>query len=92
MKKESIQIKIKRIISSIKIYNLKIKEYNTCEYIIILIYILSKDGKIALIYREIYIIDNLFAKIFIEINIIKSEDIVLDINKDLIIIGLYNFL
>ena len=31
-------------------------------------------------------------KVFININIIKSEDIVLDINKDLIIIKLYNFL
>ena len=72
--------------------SLDINKYNTCEYVIIFIYILSKNSKIALIRREFYIVDNLSIKILIKINIIKLEDIVLDTNKDLTIINLYNFL
>lgn len=49
-------------------------------------------NKITLIRREIYIIDNLSIKAFIEINIIKFEEIVFDINKNLVTINSYNFI
>ena len=40
-------------------------------------------------YRKIHIINDLFIKIFIDIDIIKFKVIVLDINKNLIIIKSY---
>ena len=73
----------------IKIYSLETKEYNIYKYIIILIYILSKNN-IILIRREIYIINDLSIKVLIDINIIKSKFIILDINSNLTIIESYN--
>ena len=46
----------------------------------------------TLIRREVYIINELFAKTLIDINIIKLEEIVLNINKNLTIIKFYNLL
>ena len=71
---------------------ISIKEYNTYEYAIILIYIPSPDGKVTLIRREIYIVDKLSTKVLISIDIIKPEGIILDTTKDLITIGSYNLL
>ena len=59
------------------------------KYIIIFIYIFNNDNKIILICREIYIINNLLIKIFIKIDIMKFKKIILDINKNLINIELY---
>ena len=73
--------------------SLDIKGYNIYKYIIISIYIFNKDrSKVVLIYYKIYIIDNLSIKIFINIDIIKLKDIILNINKNLIIIKSYNLL
>ena len=44
----------------------------------------------ALIRREIYIVNDLLIKALININIIKFKVIVFDISKNLIIIKLYN--
>ena len=73
---------------SIKVRKLSSKEYNIYKYIIISIYISNKD-KIILIYYKIYIIDDLSTKVLISINIIKLERIILDTNKNLIIISFY---
>ena len=90
IKNGGLYIEIKKT-SSIKIRELDIKEHNACEYIIILIYILScNDEKIALIRREIHIVDDLSVKALIEINIIKSKAIILDTAKDITIIESYN--
>ena len=48
-------------------------------------YLLEKDD-IALIEREFYIVNDLAAKALIDINIIKPERIVLDIEKDVIMV------
>ena len=89
---KGLRIDIKRT-SLIKIRGLNIKEYDVCEYVIILMYILSSNGeKIVLIRWEIHIVDDLFAKALIEIDIMKLESIVLDTNKDLVIIGSCNSL
>ena len=78
------------MILSIKVRNLDIKKYNIYKYIIILIYILNNNNKIAFIRREIYIVHNLLTKAFIKINIIKPKIIILDINKGFININFYN--
>ena len=89
---EGLYINIKRT-SSIKIRELNIKEHNVCEYVIILMYILSSSGeKITLIRQEIHIVDDLSVKALIEIDIIKLESIVLDTSKNLIVIDSYNSL
>ena len=79
-------------ISFIKIRELDIKEHNACDYAIIFIYIFDNNKKVALIRRKIYIIDNLFVKALININIIKFKAIILDISKNLAIIKFYNSL
>ena len=81
-----------KITTFIKIHKLETKKHNVCEYIIILIYIFNNNNKITLIRREIHIINNLFIKTFIKINIIKLKDIVFNINKNFIIIELYDLL
>ena len=90
IKNEGLYIEIKKT-SSIKIRGLDIKEHNACEYIIILIYIFScNNEKVALIRREIHIVDDLSIKALIEIYIMKSETIILDTAKDMTIIESYN--
>ena len=88
MAEGGIQIEIKRIVSPIKVRGLGIKEHDACEYAIIPIYVPNTDrSKVALIRREIYIVDNLLAKALINIDIIKPEGIILDTNKDLVTIN-----
>ena len=87
IKEGGIHIDIKRIPSPIKVRGIGTKEHNTCEYAVIPIYIPSPNGKVALIRRKIYIVDELSAKALVGINIIKPEGIILDTNKDLAIIG-----
>ena len=92
IKKKDFYIDIKKILS-IKIRELNIKKHNVCEYIIIFIYIFSEseNGNVALIRREIHIINDLFIKTLIDINIIKFKTIVFDINKKFAIIKFYDF-
>ena len=90
IKDGGLHIDIKKT-SSIKVRELGIKEHDVCEYVIILIYIFScNDEKIVLIRREIHIVDDLSVKALIEIDIMKSETIILDIVKDMTIIESYN--
>ena len=73
------------------IKGLNINIYNINEYINLEIYLLSKknNNNIILVKREFYIVDNLIIKIFINIDILKPEDIVFNIIKDIIIVILY---
>ena len=48
----------------------------------------SRD--IILITREVYIVNNLSTSILLKINIIKLESIVLDLQRNIIIIDSYN--
>ena len=52
----------------------------------------SNNSKVILIRREIYIIDDLSTKALININIIKSKEIVLNTFKNLTIIKSYKSL
>ena len=59
---------------------LDINIYDINEYINFEIYLLNKNNiNIILIKREFYIVDNLIIKIFIDIDILKCERIILDI-------------
>ena len=49
----------------------------------------STSQKSTLIKRELYLVDNLSTKILIRINIIKPKSIILDLRRDIIIIGAY---
>ena len=51
-------------------------------------YFLDKT-KIVVIERELYIIDNLIIKALIDINIIKLERIIINLENDLIKIDVY---
>ena len=88
-----VNIEIKRMSLLIKVRGLGTKEHDACEYVIISMYVSNEDGsKVALIRREIYIVDDLSVKAFIGIDIMKLEGIILDINKDLATIGSCNSL
>ena len=90
IKNGDLHIEVKKT-SPIKVRELDTKEHNACEYTIILIYIPNcNDEKVALIRREIHIVDDLSAKALIEIDIIKSEAIILDTAKDMTTIESYN--
>ena len=72
------------------IRDLNINIYNISEYINFEIYLLNKNkNNIILIKREFYIVYNLIIKVFINIDILKLEDIVFDIIRDNIIITSY---
>ena len=72
-------IKIKKISTLIIIKRINNNKYEVSEYIRIKIYFSNKNKIIILIEREFYIIDNLIIKTLIEINIIKSKEIILDL-------------
>ena len=65
------------------------KKYNVNKYIKIKMYLSNKNDVITLIKRELYIVDNLIIKIFIEINIIKFENIIFDLKYNLIKVDVY---
>ena len=70
--------------------DLDINIYNINEYINLEIYLSDKNNNnITLIKKEFYIVNNFIIKIFISIDILKPEGIVLDIIKDIIIIISY---
>ena len=87
MAEGGVKIEIKRMSSPIKVRGLGTKEHDACEYAVIPMYIPGKDNKVALIRREIHIVDDLSAKALIGIDIMKPEGIILDTNKDLVAIG-----
>ena len=72
-------IKIKKISILIIIKEINSNKYEVSEYIKIKIYFFNKNKIIILIEREFYIIDNLTIKTLIEIDIIKSKEIILDL-------------
>ena len=85
-----LKIIIKKKLLPITIRGLDINIYNINKYINLEIYLSSKNNNnIILIKREFHIVDNLIIKVFINIDILKPEDIVFDIIRDTIIIISY---
>ena len=79
---------IKKMSTLIIVKNINVNMHNVSEYIKLQIY-LSNKNDIIKIKKEFYIIDDFAAKALIDINIIKSKDIILDIKKNVIIIDSY---
>ena len=63
------------------------KRYKASEYVKIKMYLLSKDGTVALIERELHIVDNLIAKTLIGVDIMKPEGIIINLQNDVMRIG-----
>lgn len=70
---------IRKMLTSITVKGIDSKRYKVSKYIKIRIYLSNKDGKIAFIERELYVVDNLIAKALISIDIMKPEDIILNL-------------
>jgi len=64
------------------------KKYNTNKYTTLLIYI-PRGNSTTFIKRELYIINNLLVKALIRVNILKSKGIIINLERNLIIIYSY---
>ena len=62
--------------------------YDVNEYVKLQIYLFNKNNIIK-IKRKFYIVNDFVIKAFVDINIIKSKNIILDIKKNIMIIDSY---
>ena len=92
LRENHLDTKIKKISTSIIVKGIKNKRYEVSEYIRIKIYLSNKNNLITLIKREFYIVNNLTTKALIDINIMKSKDIVIDLQNNVIKIDTYQSL
>lgn len=74
--------------TSITIRDLNINQHNINKYAYIPIY-LFKNKNIIFIFHKMHIINNLNIKIFIDIDIMKLKNIILNLQHDVIIINFY---
>lgn len=81
-------VEIRRILTFITIRDINSKKHSTNKYVKLKLYLLEKN-EIALIKRELYIVDKLTIKALIEINIMKLEGIIVDLRKNVIRIKVY---
>ena len=83
-----LNIVLKKMSTFITMKDININIYNVNEYVKLQIN-LSNKNDIIKIKKGFHIVDDLIIKTFVDINIIKSKDMVFDIKKNVIIIGLY---
>ena len=91
--KHALEIYIHIIISPISVRDIGINHYSISEYILLDMYLLGRynDKEVrAKLTRKIYIVDNLKAKILLEIDIINLEKINIITSKNKVYIGLYD--
>lgn len=62
------------------------KKHNASHYTKLQMYLPATNGATALIKREVHIVDNLSANTLISVNILKPEGMIIDLDKNLIII------
>jgi hypothetical protein len=78
----------------LRVRGVNISKYKIDEYVILLIYFpgIDNNEKEVLVYirREIYLVDNLKTKIFINNNIILFKGIIINIIKKSVYINSYN--
>jgi hypothetical protein len=72
----------------IKVRGIRSKKYNANKYTKLLIYIPGNNST-TFIKRELYIVDNLLVKALNRVNILKPKGIIIDLNRNLIIIRSY---
>ncbi len=89
MREANSDAEIKEILTLIMVKGIGDRRYNASEYVILKMYLPGGNGAVALIERELYIVDNLTAKALIGIDIIKLEGIMIDLQRDIIRIGAY---
>ena len=81
-------IVIKKMSTLITIKDIDVNMHNINEYTKLQIYLFDKNDIIK-IEKEFYIVDDLAIKALIDIDIIKSKNMILDIKKNVIIIDSY---
>ena len=83
-----LNIVIKKMSTFITMKGIDVNMHNVNEYVKLQIYLFGKNDIIK-VKREFYIVDDFVIKALVDINIIKPKDIILDIEKNVIIIDLY---
>ena len=78
---------IKKMPTPMTVRGIGNRKHSASEYVKIKMYLPGKNGAIALIERELHIVDDLTAKALIGIDIMKPEGIVLDLKHDIMRIG-----
>lgn len=78
---------IKKISTPMTVKRIGSKRHEASEYVRIKMYLPGKKGAVALIERELHVVDNLTAKALIGIDIMKPEGIVLDLQNDVMRVG-----
>ncbi len=63
------------------------RRHNASEYVILKMYLPGGNGAVALIERELHIVDDLTAKALIGIDIMKPEGMMIDLQRDIMRIG-----
>ena len=84
-------IDIKKMSTIINVRGLSIKQHDASEYVRFSMY-LPESKDTALITREVHIVNDLSVNVLLGMDILKSEDIVLDLPRDVLIIGSCNSL
>ena len=79
---------IKKISILIIVKDINVNIHNVSEYIKLQMYLFNKNDIIK-IKKEFHIIDDLVIKVLIDIDIMKLEDMILDIKKNVMIIDSY---
>ena len=73
----------------IRVHELRSKIHSCSDFILLDLYLDDKvdsQVKTAHIYHEVYVVDNLNVKLLLDLNILKSEEIIIDLKKKCLII------
>ena len=82
-----LSIVIKKMLTLMTVRGIDVNMHNVSEYVRLQMYLFNKNG-ITRVEREFYIVDDLAVKALVGIDIMKSEGMILDIEKNVMIIGL----
>ena len=78
---------IKKMPTPMTVKGIGSKRHEASEYVRIKMYLPSKNGSVALLERELHVVDNLTAKALIGIDIMKPKGIIVDLQNDVMKIG-----
>ena len=81
LKKKVSDILIQQMLSSITVCGLSANTHKSTEFVIVTLYLLSRDEKITVIFCETHLINNLKACMLIKIDILTSEKISLNLSE-----------
>jgi hypothetical protein len=79
------QVKIHHMNASIKVRDIDIVVYNCFEYIVLKMFF-SEFKEIAKFIRQTHVVNNLKAKFLMNMNILRFEEIIIDIIKFLLVV------